>query len=122
MVAHSFLNVCLAETAAILIAAEHSIYRNQTQLRKDPEFYFNMSLAGSIVSETDPRRHQEQAAQINPVLRQNSIENRIDVLVSKANIACRALYGAAERGEPVDIQRFFQRVMVSRTPGIELYL
>jgi hypothetical protein len=71
-----------------------------------------MGLAGSIVSETDPRRHQTLAALMTPVLNQKAIDQRFDTLLSKAEMTCRAIHETAELGEPIGIQRLFARATV----------
>jgi hypothetical protein len=75
-----------------------------------------MGLAGSIVSETDPRRHQALAALMTPVLNQKAIDQRFDILVSKADMTRRAIYDAVERDEPVGIQKLFARATVRLRP------
>jgi hypothetical protein len=57
---------------------------------------------------------------MQPVLSQKAIDQRFDVLLSKADMICRAIHSATEFDQPIGIQKLFARATVElRTSHIQ---
>lgn len=89
------------------------VFRPRSEFYKPSEYYDTVGVPGSLVTLTDPHRHQIRRNMPNPLFPARSIDGMSSRTTRTVQRALEIVVADTQAGKVIDLEQLFSRVMVS---------